>query len=63
MRVGAGPENTPCDAKAKTLLAPNSLRTSAALHRVPAVSTISSTAEGERGRRGREEGILCQMSV
>jgi hypothetical protein len=61
MRAGAGPENTPCDAKAKTLLAPNSLRTSAALHRVPAVSTISSTAEGEKEekeRRAGEGGIL-----
>lgn len=43
------PENTPCEANANTLLAPNSLSTSAALHNVPAVSTMSST-----GRTGNE---------
>ena len=46
------PEKTPCDAKAKTLLAPNSFRTSAALHSVPAVSTMSSTEKhGMEGGR------------
>ena len=44
------PEKTPWEAKANTLLAPNSFNTSAALHRVPAVSTMSSTTHDERER-------------
>ena len=39
----AGPDKTPCVIYAETLLAPDSIKASAALHKVPAVSTISST--------------------
>ena len=52
------PEKTPWEAKANTLLAPNSFNTSAALHRVPAVSTMSSTTHDEREReRERDRKI------
>ena len=43
MRSTAGPDRTPWDAKANTLRAPASFSNAAAVQRVPAVSTISST--------------------
>ena len=49
IRSVAGPERTPWEAKAKTLRAPASFSNPAAVHRVPAVSTISSTIRITKG--------------
>ena len=58
MRSNAGPDNTACVQKARTLFAPFSMNSSAALVKVPAVSHMSSTKSHLFLPRHRSQSFL-----